>query len=151
MMKDPSIASIKSPFLDRPDLAECTVTDLAVNWLSEEGTVHSISLPNELTVQSIETHFERIGNLTNGAASKFLIDPKLSSMHMSVAARKMMGQKIEQHISRAAFLVDQKFLALGINIFFKMRKSTVPFRCFTNPQQAKDWLNQQHTETKSLN
>ncbi|CAN0025338.1 unnamed protein product, partial [Chrysoparadoxa australica] len=120
---------------------KCTVTPIAINWLSEDGMVHSISLPNELSLDAIEEHFQSIEELTGGTPRPFIIDPKLSSMQITAASRKLLASKIERNISCAAFVIDQKFLTLAINIFFRMRKSEVPVKCFSDTTLAKEWLN----------
>ncbi len=123
-------------------------TPIAENWVDENGIVCSISNDRENTIEAFMAHFDTLDRALQHKKAPFLVDPTLAGP-LSVKDRKILHERLLKTMSCGAFISKNAIVNLGVNIFFKMRKSPIPIKMFKDEAKAREWLAETMKELES--
>lgn len=116
-------------------------TEMNEIWIDEEGFL--IVKPHEgveVDLEEAQICFEAYRSLGIGAHHKVLqiIDARDGSM--TKEAREYVSEVGKDYFIAAAIISDSLAVRLLVNFFVSFSKNLVPFKMFTNEQDARKWL-----------
>ncbi|MBU2018746.1 MAG: hypothetical protein KJ941_03785 [Bacteroidetes bacterium] len=121
-------------------------TDIATNWLSSEGWFCSISKNVPLTVEKLQNHYLKVGEMTGGKPVCFLVWPNFSHS-ATLECRRFLQSIMPVYSTSIAMITDNPMMKIGINLFIKISPVSVPLRIFTDQAKAISWLQEFENNT----
>ena len=123
----------------KPDHITSIETSLASNWIDDDGIMCSISKNNKNSVQEFHEHFDTLERALNNAKAPFLVDTSATT-EINVGDRKILHERLMKVMSCGAFISKIAIINLGVNVYFRMRKSPIPIKMFKDEDEARIWL-----------
>lgn len=110
-------------------------------WMGEDGIARTVVKPDaEIVLDDAIENSKAVNSLYRGSKFPLLVDSRCVKS-MSVEARKYLSvNNRSTHISAFAVVVSSPLSRIIVNFFFRMQRTGVPARVFTNESYAMEWL-----------
>ncbi len=116
-----------------------------LTWLDEDGIIMAVGAPQELhTLEHAMENHEINMKLAGGIKRPFLIDMTRVKSMSNEARKFYAGPEPQKILTAVALLTQSNFGKLVANFFIGLAKPALPTRMFTDLQEARSWLLQQH-------
>ncbi len=112
-------------------------------WMGNDGIARTVVKPQaEIELDDAIENSKAVNSLYQGVKFPLLVDSR-AVKSMSMEARKYLSvNNRSTNISSFAVVVSSPLSRIVVNFFFKLQRTGVPARVFTNEQLAMDWLRQ---------
>lgn len=118
-------------------------------WMGEDGIARTVVKPDsEITIDDAIANSKAVNSLFNGEKFPLLVNStKVKSM--SREARKYLSvQDRSTYITAFAVVAESLLSVVIVNFFFRLNKTGVPARMFTDERKALIWLNKHKGQNK---
>jgi hypothetical protein len=132
-----------------PENIEIIDTPVAINWLDENGLICSVSKNSVPSIKDFDIHFNALKKIGLNKKRPFLVDPTLAKP-LNSELRRHLNEKLNEVMSCAAFITENKMMKIAVNIYFRLRPNYIPMKMFSNFDDAKEWLLNKLKEDPSL-
>jgi hypothetical protein len=115
--------------------------EIATYWFEDDGILVSLSKSTRRTVELIQGNVALVRRITNGVPAPLLIYLSRSPVP-DRATRAYSAQQVPV-IYRAMAMVSEPGLSqLVMNMVFRLQRSPIPTKSFTDDAAARTWLRQ---------
>lgn len=114
--------------------------EIATYWF-DEGILVSLSKSPKRTVEKIKNNVEFVKKLTGNKPVPLLIYLANSPVP-DKETRKYSTEQLPVIYSAMAMVAKPGLSQLIMNILFKFKPPPIPMKSFTDPEEAKEWLQQ---------